>query len=128
MVAAVAVGFGVASENSAPAHLTILHKTVPSVTTQGQVFLAGAVVAAVLLAGLMLLVLGARRAIRLRQTIDDLEEEREESLSALVAENERLRRELARTPRGAGRTPPAPGTTAQPGGAPVPAFFDSTSS
>lgn len=126
MVAAIAFGVGALQENSTPAHLTILHRAVPSVTTQGHVFLVGALFGTALLAGMALLAFGIRRTIRLRRDVLDLQEERKESMAALVAENRRLQRELTRTHGTADKGPAVPPRPTS--GAPVPAFLDSANS
>ncbi|MFF5263538.1 hypothetical protein ACFY4C_31820 [Actinomadura viridis] len=140
LVAAVAVtaAAGIVLDNEGAAALTAFGQNVPGVGDQGQVFLAGAVVAAVFMFGLQITFKGARRSRRARRDLRELREEREESLSTLQQEKRRLQQEIARLRRGEGagspartspgRNPqapapapgaPAPGAQASPPGVPV---------
>ncbi|WP_207929293.1 hypothetical protein [Actinomadura sp. 6K520] len=108
VAAAILAGVGVALDNAEAANLVLFGQTVPGVTEQWQVFLAGAAVALVLCCGTALTFTGAARRIRTRRDLRDLREEHEESLTALVAEKRRLERELAQAQRGAGAGRPEP--------------------
>jgi uncharacterized protein HemX len=123
--AAVVLGVDVAVENTAPAKLTVFGRTVPDVTTQGQVFLSGVGLTVVLIAGLVIAFWVTARAIRLRREFRYLREEAEESITTLEMEKRQLQRELANARRGTGR-PTMPSMTAEPPQATaVPSFFDS---
>ncbi|MFD0683700.1 hypothetical protein [Actinomadura fibrosa] len=122
LAAAIAVGAGVVLDDGGPAHLVVFGRTVPGVEEQWQVFLAGAAVAVVFVAGMSLTFMGAARRVRARRDLRYLREEHEESLTTLEMEKRRLERELARV-RGSGASgPTAPDPSGAPGpsGPPVP--------
>ncbi|GAA3930617.1 hypothetical protein GCM10023085_10010 [Actinomadura viridis] len=128
LVAAVAVtaAAGIVLDNEGAAALTAFGQNVPGVGDQGQVFLAGAVVAAVFMFGLQITFKGVRRSRRARRDLRELREEREESLSTLQLEKRRLQQEVARLRRGEGagspdRTSPARNPQARNPQAPAPA-------
>jgi hypothetical protein len=102
------LGAGIYQENTGSAHLTVYDTSIPGMTTDGRVFLAGAALGAVLLLGLVLTYAGARRTVRRRQELTDLSEERADSVSILLMENGRLQRELTRLKGGAPEETPAP--------------------
>jgi len=116
VAAAIAVGAGVVLDNTDAAHLAVFGQSVPGVSNEWQVFLAGAAVAVVFVVGMSLVFTGAGRRIRNRRDLRDLREEREESLSTLEMEKRRLERELARVRQGA----PRQGSGRQGRGAPQP--------
>ncbi len=126
--AAVALGIGVVTDNTAPAALTIFGRHVPGVTSEAQVFVAGVVVAIFLMIGLAISSLAMGRSMRVRREIRDLRDEHEEHLSTLELEKQQLQRELARA-RGNRPQPDAaaPHRNQPPGrrpGDPVSPFFD----
>ncbi|MEU4823430.1 hypothetical protein ACLQ2P_11490 [Actinomadura citrea] len=96
VAAAITVGAGVVMDNTGPANLVVFGQTVPGLESEWQVFLSGAGVALVFLAGMSLAFTGAARRIRTRRDLRDLREEHEESLTTLEMEKRRLERELAR--------------------------------
>lgn len=96
MVAVIAIGVGVLRENTATAHLSVFGHSVAPVHTEWELFLAGALVAVVFTVSLLLLGFGTFRAVRRRQDLRDLQEEHEETMSALRLEKQQLQRELAR--------------------------------
>ncbi|WP_207935891.1 hypothetical protein [Actinomadura sp. KC216] len=119
VAAAIAVVVGVVLDNTEPANLIVFGQTVPGVNEQWQVFFAGAGLAVVFFAGMMLTFFGAGRRVRTRRDLRDLREEHEESLTTLEMEKRRLQRELARVRQnpGSGRPPTGPaGAGGQPGG------------
>jgi uncharacterized protein HemX len=131
VVAAVAmvIGIDVAVENTDPATLTVFGRTVPQATTQGQVFLFGAGVTLVLIAGLVIVYFAMARALRLRRELRYLREEAEESITTLERQKRQLQRELAQARRDTGQAPvpsqPVPSKTAGPPQATVvSSFFD----
>jgi hypothetical protein len=95
-VAAVAVGVGVVLGNTGPAELTVYGQPVSGLTTQWQLFLAGAAVAIVFMAGMTIMTLGMGRSIRQRRELRDLRDEHAESMTTLEMEKRHLQRELAR--------------------------------
>lgn len=95
-LAAAGVGIGFIVENSSPASLSLFGQHVPGITSEGQVFAAGVLVAFVFLLGLAVTVMTTGRAIRRRRELRDLREEHQESLTTLEIEKQRLQRELAR--------------------------------
>jgi uncharacterized protein HemX len=96
MVAALAttVAVGAVLENTSSASLTVFGKVVPGLTSQWQIFAAGAVVAIVFMAGMMLAFFGMGRAFRLRQELRDLRDEHEQSMHTLEMEKRHLQRAL----------------------------------
>lgn len=94
--AAVAVGVGVVLGNSDPAQLTVYGQHVSGLTTQWQLFLAGATVAIVFMAGMTIMTLGMGRSIRQRRELRELRYEHTESMTTLEMEKRQLQRELAR--------------------------------
>ncbi|WP_141579889.1 hypothetical protein [Actinomadura sp. WMMA1423] len=99
-LAAGAVGVAVVLDNAGPARLTLFGDQVPGITSQWQVFMAGAVVAIVFTAGMMIATLGFRRAMNMRRELRDLRDEHEESLHTLEMERRRLQQALAQARRG----------------------------
>jgi hypothetical protein len=128
VAAAVGVGVAVVVDNTAAAQLTLFGETVPGITTQLHVFVAGAVVAALFMSGMLVAVLGVGRAIRVRRELRDLRDEHEESLTTLEMEKRHLQRELARARREQIPVIPAPQQGAPaPGSAMASApYFDSS--
>ncbi|GAA4058973.1 hypothetical protein [Actinomadura miaoliensis] len=124
IAAAVAVGAGVALDNSGDTTLTVFGTAVPGVSSQWQVFFAGALFAVVLVIGLVLTFMGTARTMRTRREVRALREEHEESLTTLEMEKRQLERELARirnsAAASAARQAPAPAPAA-PAQAPAPA-------
>ncbi|MCW2937273.1 MAG: hypothetical protein JWN00_258 [Actinomycetia bacterium] len=108
--AALALCAGVALDNGSPAQLNTFGHTVPVVTTEWQVFLAGVIVAMLLMAGLTVIFFGIGRAIRTREELRQVREEAEESISALQLQKRQLQRELALARAG---TEPAPQAAAR---------------
>jgi xanthine/uracil permease len=108
--AALALCAGVALDNGSPAQLNTFGHTVPGVTTEWQVFLAGVIVAVLLMAGLTAVFFGIGRAIRRREERRQIREEAEESISALQLQKRQLQRELALARAG---TEPAPQAAAR---------------
>lgn len=99
-LAAGAVGVAVALDNPGAARLTLFGDEVPGITSQWQVFMAGAVVAIVFMAGVMVASLGFRRAVNMRRELRDLRDEHEESLQTLELERRKLQQALAQARRG----------------------------
>jgi uncharacterized protein HemX len=100
--AAAVIGGVIVLDNTGAAELTAFGDTVPGVTSQWHVFLAGAAVAIVFMAGMMLATLGMGRAIRLRKEFRELRDEHEESVTTMEMEKRQLQRELARARREVG--------------------------
>jgi uncharacterized membrane protein YgaE (UPF0421/DUF939 family) len=100
---AMATAVGVVLDNTSPASLTVFHQAIPGVTSQWQVFVAGATVAIIFMAGMMIAFFGIGRAFRLRQEIRDLRDEHEQSMHTMEMEKRRLQRALehARSENGA---------------------------
>jgi demethoxyubiquinone hydroxylase (CLK1/Coq7/Cat5 family) len=88
-------------DNAGAVELAAFGETVPGVTEQWQVFMAGAVVAVILMAGVTLALLGIRRSMGIRRELRDLRDEHEESLQTLEMEKRQLQRELAQVRRNA---------------------------
>jgi hypothetical protein len=114
--AAVTAAVGIAMANQGAADLTLFGQSVPFLSAQWQVFLAGAAVAMVFMVGMLFVFGGVGRRLRERRDLRYLREEHEESLSTLEMERRRLRRELDRVrksggppPRGPAAGGPAPG-------------------
>ena len=117
VVAAVVVGAGVVLDNSDAAQLTVFGQSVPGLSNEWQVFLAGAGVAVVFVLGMTLTVTGAARRIRNHRDLRDLREEHQESLTTLEMEKRRLERELAKARQNSGRRSgrqPQPSQPSQP--------------
>jgi uncharacterized protein HemX len=95
-VAAVAIGVGVVLDNAGPAQLTVYGQTVSGLSTQWQLFLAGAAVAIVFMAGMTIMTLGMGRSIRQRRELRELRDEHVESMTTLEMQKRQLQRELAR--------------------------------
>ncbi|GGP98151.1 hypothetical protein BKA00_005850 [Actinomadura coerulea] len=108
VAAAITVGAGVVMDNTGPADLVVFGQAVPGLESEWQVFLSGAGVALVFLAGMALAFKGAGRRIRTRRDLRDLREEHEESLTTLEMEKRRLERELARVRQSPPRRDTAP--------------------
>jgi hypothetical protein len=114
--AAVGVGVGVVLDNAADAQLTFLGQAVPGVTSMWHVFLVGAVVAVVFMGGMIVVMLGFGRAVRVRRELRDLRDEHEESLTTLEMEKRHLQRELARVrQQSPARAQPTQAAAPQPG-------------
>lgn len=99
-LAAGAVGVAVVLDDPGAARLTVFGEEVPGVTSQWHVFMAGAVVAIVFMAGMMVASLGLRRSMNMRRELRDLRDEHEESLQTLEMERRRLQQALAQARRG----------------------------
>ncbi|MFI6514400.1 hypothetical protein ACIBF1_02415 [Spirillospora sp. NPDC050679] len=104
--AAVAVTVAVVLDNTDAAQLSAFGETVPGVTSQWQVFLAGVVVAIVFMLGVTIAAFGLRRSLDLRRELRDLRDEHEESIHTLELEKQQLQRALAQARRG-GQAPHA---------------------
>jgi hypothetical protein len=113
--AAVGVGVGVVLDNAANAQLTFLGQAVPGVTSMWHVFLVGAVVAVVFMGGMIVVMLGVSRAVRVRRELRSLRDEHEESLTTLEMEKRHLQRELARVRQQSPAQAQAAQASAQPG-------------
>ncbi|MGI8336524.1 hypothetical protein ACRYCC_41840 [Actinomadura scrupuli] len=124
VVVAMVIGVDVAVENTAPATLTVFGRTVPQVTTQGQVLLFGAGVTVVLVAGLVIVYFAMARALRLRRELRYLREEAEESITTLERQKRQLQRELAQARRDTGQAPVPAKTAGPPQATVVSSFFD----
>ncbi|GAA4086861.1 hypothetical protein [Actinomadura miaoliensis] len=101
VAAALVVGAAVIADNTGEAELTVFGEAVPGVAAEWQVFMAGAVVAVVLMVGATIATVGVRRAVGLRRELRELRDEHEESIQALELEKRRLERELAMARRNA---------------------------
>lgn len=113
-VAAVAAGAGVIAGSSSPASLGVFGQHLPGVHTGAQAFILGAVAATLVIAGLAVSWLSLLRSLRVRRELGDLRDEREEAVSALMARNEQLARELSHARAGADGAPvPGPHTSPQ---------------
>jgi uncharacterized protein HemX len=95
-IAAVVAGAAVIVDNTGKTELSAFGDTVPGITSEWQVFLAGAVVAIVFMAGITVATFGFNRSIRVRRELRELREEHEESIHTLELEKRQLQRELAR--------------------------------
>lgn len=107
-LAAVAVGVAVVLDNTGTAQMTVFGDEIPGVTAHWHVFMAGAVVAIVFMAGVMVATLGFRRAMNMRRELRDLRDEHEESLQTLEMERRKLQQALAQARRGMDDQPPVP--------------------
>ncbi|WP_312874551.1 DUF6338 family protein [Actinomadura litoris] len=98
-LAAVVVGTAVVLDDTGEAQLTLFGDGVPGVTEQWHVFMAGAVVAIVFVAGAGVAALGYKRAIGMRRELRDLRDEHEQSLQTLEMERRKLQQALAQARR-----------------------------
>ncbi|GAA4239431.1 hypothetical protein GCM10022254_59520 [Actinomadura meridiana] len=98
--AAVAVGVAGVLDNSGEAQMVLFGDEIPGITQQWHVFLAGAVVAIVLMVGVMIAALGLKRSIGVRRELKDLRDEHEESMQTLEMERRKLQQALAQARRG----------------------------
>ncbi len=101
---AVGVAVGIVTENSTSASLSLFGHHVPAVNTEARVFIAGLIVGMLVIAGLSMASRSMRRSSQARREFRDLREERQESISTLLTQNQQLQRELARS-RAAGSAP-----------------------
>ncbi|GAA2619596.1 hypothetical protein SMC26_38380 [Actinomadura fulvescens] len=108
-VAAIVVAAAVVMDNTGDAQISAFGDTVPGVTAEWQVFLAGAVVAILFMAGTTIAAFGFNRSVRVRRELRELREEHEESIHTLELEKRQLQRELARFRQA------APPSVAEPG-------------
>lgn len=122
---AVALGVDVVVENAAPTKLTVFGQVMPEVP-QGQVFIAGAGLAVILVAGLMIAFLGMARAMRIRRELRHLRDEADESITTLEMQKRQLQRELAHARRDGGQTPVTSMAADPPRATAMPSFLDST--
>ncbi|MFB9839025.1 hypothetical protein [Actinoallomurus acaciae] len=100
-VAAVVAGIEVIAQNSSSASLAFFGHQVPGVHTESQVFIVGIIVAFFAGGGLAMSWLSLLRRMRVRRELQDLREDRQETMAALVRKNQQLERELARARGGA---------------------------
>jgi uncharacterized protein HemX len=100
-VAAVLFGVAVVVGNKEEAQLTAFGEIIPGITEEWQVFMAGAVVVVVCVAGVTLAMFGFRRSMGMRRELRELRDEHEESLQTLEMEKRQLERELAQVRRNA---------------------------
>ena len=107
-LAAIVVGVAVVLDNAGEAQMTVFGDSVPGVTDQWHVFMAGAVVAIVFMAGMLVAALGFRRAVSMRRELRDLRDEHEESLQTLEMERRKLQQALAQARRGVDDRPSVP--------------------
>ena len=103
--AAVGLGIAVIAENSSAASLSVFGHHVPGVSTGGQVFIVGVIVATFCFVGLAMSSLSLGRSRRVRRELRDLREDREESMATLETKNQQLQQELARARGGSGNAP-----------------------
>ncbi|MFV2173975.1 hypothetical protein ACFHW2_10395 [Actinomadura sp. LOL_016] len=108
VLAAVIAVVAVVLDNTGEAGLTAFGDAVPGVTEEWHVFMAGAVVAVVFMAGVMVAALGFKHAIEMRRELRDLRDEHEESLQTLEMERRKLQQALAQARRGMGDEPSVP--------------------
>ncbi|GAA2150278.1 hypothetical protein [Actinomadura napierensis] len=107
-LAAIVAGVAVILGNTGEVHVTAFGHEVPGVTQEWHLFLAGAVVAIVFMAGAGVAALGFRRTMGMRRELRDLREEHEESLQTLEMERRKLQQALAQARRGLDDPPPVP--------------------
>ena len=107
-LAAAVVGVAVVLDNTGSAQMSAFGHEIPGITQEWHVFMAGAVVAIVFMAGLTVVTLGFRRAMNMRRELRDLRDEHEESLQTLEMERRRLQQALAQARRGMGDQPSVP--------------------
>ncbi|RSN70163.1 hypothetical protein [Actinomadura sp. WAC 06369] len=108
VLAAVLAAVAVMLDNTGEAGLTAFGDSVPGVTEEWHVFMAGAVVAVVFMAGVMVAAFGFKHAIEMRRELRDLRDEHEESLQTLEMERRKLQQALAQARRGMGDEPSIP--------------------
>ncbi|KAB2351028.1 hypothetical protein [Actinomadura rudentiformis] len=108
-VAAIVVAAAVVMDNTGDAQISAFGDTVPGITSEWQVFLAGAVVAILFMAGMTIAAFGFNRSVRIRRELRDLREEHEESIHTLELEKRQLQRELARVRQAAAPNGADPG-------------------
>lgn len=108
VLAAVVAGAAVVLDNTGETHLTVFGDSVPGITAQWQVFMVGAAVAIVLIAGLGIAALGFKRTVGIRRELRDLRDEHEESLQTLELERRKLQQALAQARRGVDEQPSVP--------------------
>ncbi|WP_026402940.1 hypothetical protein [Actinomadura rifamycini] len=108
VLAAVLAAVAVVLDNTGEAGLTAFGDSVPGVTEEWHVFMAGAVVAVVFMAGVMVAAFGFKHAIEMRRELRDLRDEHEESLQTLEMERRKLQQALAQARRGMGDEPSIP--------------------
>jgi uncharacterized membrane protein YciS (DUF1049 family) len=99
VLAAVVVGVAVVLDNSGNAQMSVFGDEIPGITQQWHLFMAGAVVAIVFMAGLTVATLGFRRAMNMRRELRDLRDEHEESMQTLELERRKLQQALAQARR-----------------------------
>jgi uncharacterized membrane protein YcjF (UPF0283 family) len=102
---ALVVGAAVVVDNTGEAELSTFGSAVPGVTAEWQVFMAGAVVAIIFMAGMAIAAFGFKRAVGLRNELRNLRDEYEETIETLELEKRRLQRELALARRDAAAAP-----------------------
>ncbi|TDC43538.1 hypothetical protein E1281_35075 [Actinomadura sp. KC345] len=107
-LAAIVVGVVVVLDNAGEAQLSMFGDAVPGITEQWHVFMAGAVVAIVFMAGMVVAALGFKRAVSMRRELRDLRDEHEESLQTLEMERRKLQQALAQARRGVDDRPSVP--------------------
>ena len=107
-LAAAAAGVAVVLDNTGDARLAVFGDEIPGITQQWHIFMAGAVGAIVIMAGMMGATLGFRRAMNGRRELRDLRDEHEESLQTLELERRKLQQALAQARRGMDDQPPVP--------------------
>ncbi|GAA2442242.1 hypothetical protein GCM10010191_68210 [Actinomadura vinacea] len=100
-VAAIVTGAAVVLDNTEAVELTAFGDKVPGITSEWQVFMAGAVVAIVFMAGMTIATFGFKRAIGVRRELRELRDEHEVSMQTLELEKRQLQRELAQARRNA---------------------------
>lgn len=98
-IGAIVIGASVVIDNSDSAELSAFGASIPGISSEWQIFLAGAVVAILFMTGLVIVVVGIGRSIRLRRELRDLRDEHEETMHTLEQEKRHLQRELARARR-----------------------------
>lgn len=107
-LAAIVAGVAVVLGSTGDAQMTMFGDGVPGITEQWHVFMAGAVVAIVFMAGMLVVALGFKRAVNMRRELRDLRDEHEESLQTLEMERRKLQHALAQARRGIDDQPSVP--------------------
>lgn len=107
-LAAVAVGVAVVLDNTGEAQMTMFGDSVPGITEQWHIFMAGVAVAIVFMAGMTVAALGFKRAVNMRRELRELRDEHEESLQTLEIERRKLQQALAQARRGVDDRPSVP--------------------